>query len=91
MQGRRLRNYEAKARLSEIIRKVRAGQRVIIAYRGQEVAEIRPIHPSDESLESRIARLEAEGVLSRPGSPTGPLRPVVKKPGALARFLESRE
>ena len=26
--------YEAKARFSEVIRKVRAGQRVVIAYRG---------------------------------------------------------
>jgi len=43
--------YEAKARFSEVIRKVRDGQRVVIAYRGEEVAEIRP-------LENRAASLE---------------------------------
>lgn len=83
--------YEAKAKFSEIIRKVRAGHRVVIAYRGQEVAEIRPILASEEGLEGSLSRLEDEGVLSRRRQPAGPLRPLAKKPGALARFLESRE
>ena len=83
--------YEAKAKFSEIIRKVRAGHRVVIAYRGQEVAEIRPIQASEEGLEGSLSRLEDEGVLSRRRQPAGPLRPLAKKPGALARFLESRE
>ena len=34
--------YEAKAKFSEVIRKVRAGQTVRIAYRGEEIAEVRP-------------------------------------------------
>lgn len=32
--------YEAKARFSEIIRKVRSGKHVRITYRGREVAEV---------------------------------------------------
>ena len=32
--------YEAKAKLSEILRKVRAGQKVGISYRGELVAEV---------------------------------------------------
>ena len=32
--------YEAKTKFSEVIRKVRAGQRIVIAYRGEEIAEI---------------------------------------------------
>ena len=32
--------YEAKARFSEVMRKVRSGQRVRITYRGEEIAEI---------------------------------------------------
>lgn len=83
--------YEAKAKFSEVIRKVRAGQRIIIAYRGEEIAEIRPIQSPDARLEKAIARLEDQGVVSRRQQATGELRPLGKKPGALARFLESRE
>lgn len=83
--------YEAKARFSEIIRKVRAGHRIVIAYRGQEVAEIRPIQAREEGLEASLSRLEDEGVLSRRRGPAGPLRALAKNPGALRRFLASRE
>ncbi len=83
--------YEAKAKFSEVIRRVRAGQRVVIAYRGEKIAEIRPIEEGAGGLEKSLARLEDEGVLSRPRKPAGSLRPLAKKPGALTRFLESRE
>ena len=83
--------YEAKAKFSEILRKVRAGQRVVIAYRGEEIAEIRPIETSGDRLGKSLKRLEDQGLLSRARTPTGPLKPLVKRPGALARFLVSRE
>ncbi|MBI4279882.1 MAG: type II toxin-antitoxin system prevent-host-death family antitoxin [Armatimonadetes bacterium] len=83
--------YEAKARFGEVIRKVRAGQRVVISYRGREVAEILPLHPRGRDLADRLERLEEEGVVSRAGSPAGRLEPLARKPGALTRFLESRE
>ena len=83
--------YEAKARFSEVIRKVRAGQRVIITYRGEELAEIRPLEESGGSLEKTLARLEDEGVLGKSAKVRAPLRPLAKRPGALKRFLESRE
>ena len=83
--------YEAKARFSEVIRKVRAGQRVVIAYRGEEIAEIRPLENRGVGLEKTVARLEEQGILGRPARPTGPLRLLARKPGALKRFLESRE
>ena len=35
--------YEAKARLSAIIRQVREGQRVVVTLHGEPVAEIRPL------------------------------------------------
>ena len=82
--------YEAKAKLSEIIRRVRSGQRVIISYRGANVAEIRPIE-SVEDLESRIRLYEERGILEAPAKRRGSLRPFVKRRGALSRFLESRE
>ncbi|MEX2146900.1 MAG: type II toxin-antitoxin system prevent-host-death family antitoxin [Candidatus Rokuibacteriota bacterium] len=83
--------YEAKAKFSEVMRKVRAGQRVVIAYRGEEIAEIRPLERT-ASLDKTLSRLEDRGVLSRRATPGRPgLRPVIRKPGALKRFLESRE
>jgi prevent-host-death family protein len=83
--------YEAKARFSEVVRKVRAGQTVRIAYHGEEIAEVRPLYGVRARLEKRVARLEEQGVLGRPGKPRGPLRPLARKRGALRRFLESRE
>ena len=83
--------YEAKSKFSEIIRKVRAGQRVVIAFRGEAVAEIRPIEHGRPSLEASLKRLEDEGVLGASSASPGELGPLVKRPGALARFLESRE
>ena len=57
--------YEAKAKFSEILRKVQAGQRIIISYHGKQVAEIRPLAiPS--SLEESLQQLEADGV-AEPG------------------------
>ncbi len=83
--------YEAKAKFSEVIRKVRAGQTVRIAYHGEEIAEVRPLYLVRASLGKRVARLEEQGVLSRPRKPGGRLRPLARRPGALRRFLESRE
>ena len=83
--------YEARVKFSEVMRKVRAGQRITIAYRGEEIAEIRPLERSGRSLERSLPRLEDQGILSRARKPSGPLQPLTRKPGALARFLESRE
>ncbi|MBI2466587.1 MAG: type II toxin-antitoxin system prevent-host-death family antitoxin [Candidatus Rokubacteria bacterium] len=83
--------YEAKAKFSEVLRKVRAGQRVVIAYRGEEIAEIRPLARPDTNVAKVVARLEDQGVVSRPAGPAGKLKPVARKRGALKRFLESRE
>lgn len=82
--------YEAKAKFSEILRKVKAGQRVIISYRGEEVAEIRPLE-TPRALEASLQQLEADGILSPPIRRQGRFTPVARRPGALARFLESRE
>jgi prevent-host-death family protein len=81
--------YEAKARFSEILRKVRHGESVLISYRGEEVAEIRPI-ARDDSQEKRLRRLEASGILSEAEAATGKMEPVAERPGALERFLASR-
>jgi prevent-host-death family protein len=83
--------YEAKARFGEIIRRVRAGQRAVITYRGEEVAEIRPIKAAEKSLEESLPRLEEDGILGPPGQAPGRLQPLARRRGALTRFLESRE
>jgi prevent-host-death family protein len=83
--------YEAKTKFSEVIRKVRAGQRIVIAYRGEEIAEIRPIDAAEGSLDKVVWRLEDRGVLSRGERRRGAWRPIARRPGALKRFLESRE
>lgn len=87
---RKYSTYEAKARFSEILRKVRAGQHVTISYRGHAVAEIRPVYGADRTEETLLA-LEEQGVLSRPVAPEAEMKPIARKPGALKRFLESRD
>ena len=87
---RKYSTYEAKARFSEILRKVRAGQHVTISYRGEAVAEIRPVYGADRT-ESALRELEEQGVLSPPVAPTADMKPIARKPGALKRFLESRD
>lgn len=82
--------YEAKARFSELLRKVRTGQRVVIAYRGEEVAEIRRIE-RPRGLAETIRRLEEDGLVTPSPGQRGPLRPLARRPGALRRFLASRE
>ena len=83
--------YEAKAKFSEIIRKVRSGKRVVISFRGEHVAEVRPIDAPEETVAGRLRRLEDEGVLV--GAPAGGqrFRPIARRRGALARFLGTRE
>lgn len=47
--------FETKTHLSEIIRKVGAGERFIITKRGEPVAELRPIRPEKKPLERGCA------------------------------------
>ena len=83
--------YEAKAKLSEILRKVARGKTVRISHRGQPIAEIRPLRREPAALEQRISELREQGVLSSP-SPRKAVRlkPVARRSGALRRFLADR-
>ena len=88
-----LSTYEAKARFSEVMRLVREGRTVHISYHGKPVAEIRPIQrEKKKTLEEHLDDLERRGLVSPPAEP-GPFRPgpVVRRPGALQRFLDERE
>lgn len=83
--------YEAKARFSEILRQVRQGRTIRVSYRGEPVAEIRPIAGAEASLARRLDRLEERGVLIRPAERKGSLATVRRRPGALDRFLAERD
>jgi prevent-host-death family protein len=84
--------YEAKAKLSEILRLVKADREVTITERGKRIAKIVPYVAGEElTLEQRLQSLRSEGQLQvarvspKQLEVTGP-----KAAGALKRFLEDR-
>ena len=83
--------YEAKAKLSAIIRKVREGNPVIVTLHGEPVAEIRPIDRKSGGLEARMKDLEERGILVPAENPRAKLKPGPRRPGALKRFLDDRD
>jgi prevent-host-death family protein len=83
--------YEAKAKFSELIRRVREGRTIIVSHRGEPVAEVRPIKSRNVGLRERIEQLERRGVLERPLEPDAPLKAVTRRPGALKRFLDEKD
>jgi prevent-host-death family protein len=58
-----------KNQLSAFIKKVRAGETVLIFDRNQPVARLEPIN-TEERPDDRISRLEREGLLRRAKQPT---------------------
>jgi len=83
--------YEAKAKLSAIIRQVREGQRVVVTLHGEPVAEIRPLAERDATLEARLDGMAERGIVVRPAAPRPDLNTVARRPGALTRFLKERD
>ena len=83
--------YDAKAKLSQILRQVREGRTITISYRGKPVAEIRPIRVERQSLAERLSDLETRGIVAGSGKPPGTPRLVTRRPGALKRFLAERD
>ena len=84
--------YDAKARLSSIVRMVREGGTAVITVHGKPAAELRPVRPESAGYETRLERLVAEGVVTPAArARRGQLRAVARRPGALARFLADRD
>jgi len=83
--------YEAKARLSAIIRQVREGRHVTVTLHGVPVAEIRPIAGEGDDLAARMEQLSARGILVPSDYSADRVRPVARRTGALRRFLDDRE
>lgn len=83
--------YNAKARFSEVLRQVREGRTITITYRGEAVAEVRPVPKTALPLEERLRELANRGVLAGAGKPGRKLRAVARRRGALKRFLAERD
>ncbi|HEY1410154.1 MAG TPA: type II toxin-antitoxin system prevent-host-death family antitoxin [Promineifilum sp.] len=69
---------ELKARLSEYLRQVKAGETVIITEHGRPIGRI---VPEPESLEQRIQRLVESGELVWSGKKLLPFEPVGENAG----------
>ncbi len=82
--------YDAKAKFSEIIRRVREGETVVVSYRGDPVAEIKPVASLQSPQEKRNAELERRGALIFSREQKREFKPAGRRPGALKRFLEER-
>lgn len=83
--------YEAKAKLSAIVRRVREGHSVTVTLRGEPVAEIRPIAKAGTGFEARFKDLEDRGIVTPATGGIETLRRVARRPGALKRFLDERD
>lgn len=84
--------------LSAYLRKVKAGETVLVMDRDTVVARIEPARAS-ETADEKLARLEAQGIVRRPKEPWNPeqLAEFLKKPRPKSRksvvdaLLEERE
>lgn len=91
--------YEAKARLSSLVRQVREGRSVVITVHGEPVAELRPYQPPTrpQTLAERVTELEAAGLISPTTEESSRARWQLETwkgehiPGALQRFLDERD
>jgi prevent-host-death family protein len=90
MSTDRYSTYDAKARFSELMRKVREGRTITITYHGEPLAELRPLRKV-EGLEARVTWMRERGQVVGGEGGKRRLEPVAKRPGALGRFLEDRD
>jgi antitoxin (DNA-binding transcriptional repressor) of toxin-antitoxin stability system len=74
---------ELKKRLSAYLKKVRAGQTILVLYRDQAIARLEPVVGADHG-EDRLARLERSGLVRRATRPVPlrSLRAVAARPAA---------
>ena len=83
--------YEAKAKLSELIRLVKQKQSIYITDRGVPVAQVIPIENKTSSLEERLQTLQQLGLASKVTVRTKTIKSLASRPGTLKRFLDERE
>lgn len=83
---------ELKNRLSEYLRRVKAGERVVVTDRGKPVAELAPLATRRLPVEEWLSRLAATGELRRPrGRGLADFKPVrIRGRRLSATLLEDR-
>lgn len=94
MAERRVSIARLKARLSEYLGRVRAGEAVVITDRGRPVARLGPL-AGDAALEGRLAELARAGLVRPPSARLEPSflrapRPSDPEGRSLAAVLEER-
>lgn len=82
--------YEAKSKLSAIVRQVREGHPVIVTLHGEPAVEIHAVGARRKGIDATLEQLAERGVLLRATESKRQLKPVARKPGALKRFLADR-
>jgi prevent-host-death family protein len=90
MPGNTYSTYEAKARFSEILRKVLKNRPVVITSRGRPVARIIAYETESESLEQRLLRLEKQGIVSGDPSVSDWFDVMKRREGVVKQFLMER-
>ena len=84
-----------KDKLSAYLKKVQAGETLLVMDRNQPVAQLVPVS-TNESEDERVARLIAQGVILPAKGPPLDMkeflarRPVIKGAGVLEALLEER-
>jgi prevent-host-death family protein len=84
---------ELKSKLSQYLRYVKNGERVVVVDRNQPVAYLTPIHAGEKSSAEHLADLERRGIIRRgSGQPIKdyPYPSGDKESGVLAALLEER-
>jgi len=82
--------YEAKSKLSAIVRQVREGHSVIVTLHGVPAVEIRAVAKAREGIDAKLEQMAERGVLMRAEGPLPQFHAVARRPGALKRFLADR-
>jgi prevent-host-death family protein len=80
--------YEAKTKLSELLRIVKSGAEVVVMERGKPIAKVVPLK-DQSNLQTRLESLEEQGLLISGNGKDFP-EPGKKISGGLERFLKDR-
>lgn len=84
---------DLKSRLSEFLRRVQAGEHIVVTDRGRPVARVEPIEPDQLTPEQRLALMAEAGEITQPKKrgrikPTKPTR--IRGRSVSATLLEDR-
>ena len=86
----RVGSRELKTRLGTYLRRVRAGETLLVTDRGEVTAELRPPSPPRESGDERLSRLEAAGRVTLPVRRLGTFPPIPARKSLSGAIDEDR-